>query len=68
MPEDEKINEVLTLLRMLDTKIRFLEEDVSELKEMLVSIGNTNVECFSKLLTDTPKGTSAESKYKIEKF
>ena len=50
MITDEQFQELMGQLRMLDTKIGFLENDLSELREMLGTLGETSVATFAQIL------------------
>jgi hypothetical protein len=43
MTIDEKLEEILMTVRMLETRFTFLEEDINLLKEGIVAINDTTV-------------------------
>lgn len=43
MTLEEKIDELTSLVRALDTKISFIDQDINELKEGFNSLGDTMV-------------------------
>ena len=65
-PLEEKINELISLIRVLDTKIGFLSDDVEQIKEDLIQI---------KFLVEEPAAAEAvantkedEKRWKVETF
>ena len=65
-PLEEKINELISLIRVLDTKIGFLSDDVEQIKEDLIQI---------KFLVEEPAAAEAvanteedEKRWKVERF
>ena len=65
-PLEEKIDELISLIRVLDTKIGFLSDDVEQIKEDLIQI---------KFLVEEPAAAEAvanteedEKRWKVERF
>ena len=63
-PLEEKIDELMSLIRMLDTKIKFLQDDIDQIKEDIIQI---------KFLVEEPPAREAtkqeaEKKWKVETF
>lgn len=50
MPDNDKLDEILGQLRVLDTKIGFLEQDLVKLEQMIATLGETTATCFASLL------------------
>lgn len=50
MITDEQFQELMGQIRVLDTKIGFLENDLSELREMIGTLGETSVSTFAQIL------------------
>lgn len=46
----ESNQEILGQLRVLDTKIGFLESDISELRELIGTLGETSTTVFAEML------------------
>lgn len=65
---NDKQDEILGMLRMLDTKIGFIEQDMNDLKEMIANIGQTNVECFARILTAVENGEGEKKTIKVERM
>ena len=66
--ESDKQDEILGMLRMLDTKISFLEQDMNDIKEMIANIGQTNVECFARILNSVEHGEGEKKTFKVERM
>ena len=63
-PLEEKIDELMSLVRVLDTKMKFLQDDIDQIKEDIIQI---------KFLVEEPPEPEitkeeAEKKWKVERF
>jgi hypothetical protein len=56
MTIDEKLEEILMTIRMLETRFTFLEEDINLLKEGIVAINDTTVTIALNGATQTGDG------------
>ena len=52
----EMLNELISLQRAQDTKMRFLEEDIIEMKHMLGVIGETQARYLAEILGYVEQG------------
>ena len=68
-PLEEKLDELIGLVRAIDTKIMFLEQDLAELKESILGIGETVVDTAIQIRTN-PNSSSGDSdkKARLEEF
>lgn len=63
-PIEEKLDELISLIRVLDTKIKFLQDDIDQLKEDMTQV---------KFLAENPPETEmseeeAKKRWKVETF
>lgn len=65
-PIEEKLDELISLIRMLDTKIKFLEDDLAEMKEDIIQI-KFHVEDIA-VKNDTPQSNEKDKHWKVETF
>lgn len=57
----EMLNELISLQRAQDTKMRFLEEDIVEMKQMLGVIGETQARYLAEILGYVEQGGSGST-------
>ena len=63
-PIEEKLDELISLIRVLDTKIKFLQDDIDQLKEDMTQV---------KFLAENPPEAEmseeeAKKRWKVETF
>lgn len=63
MTLEEKVDEIISLIRMLDTKLRFVQDDLDEMKAQIETLAvNAEMEAAQK------QAVADQKRYKVERL